>query len=890
MPLPSTQYVRGTIPLPNSRAQARCNIAGTKPSCRHLSILMTVTTLMRYFSLHAMALLVLGHGAFAQSGDKPGEAQADPPSHLVIPPAPALPVDQALRTFQVAPGFRIEAVASEPLLHDPVVMEIDEAGRYWIVEMRGFMPNVDGVGEDKPVGTIAVLDDTGGDGRPDRRTEFASGLVMPRALLRVGDGILVGEPPHLWFMRDTNGDGRADEKVEVAGDYGSQTNPEHTANGLMWGLDNWIYSANFTARFRRNRDGTWTRQPTSFRGQWGLTEDNLGNFYYNNNSVPLQADAFPAEYLARNPAQPFSQGVNRTLAPPEKITLFPSRVTPGINRGYRTLGEDGILRTVTAACAPLFYRESLFPPGFAGSVFICEPAANLVKRILVSNSDGVLAARNAYRSSEFLTSTDERFRPVNLTTGPDGALYIVDMYRGILQHRIYVTSYLRRQIEARHLDTPIGLGRIYRILPENSGRTAPTSRLPSRMTTAELVSALNSASGWWRDTAQRLLVQANDASAIPLLRKAATNAADTALGRVHALWTLHGMNALDGPTVQAALQDRDPRVMVTATRVAEDGLKSGDASITAAVIALTRSSDASVRLQAALSLGESKTTQARDALFALARAHGDQPYMNEALVSSLAGREFDLLESVLGDSNARRIERNKAVVVTAAASVVLGNDPVTQARLFSLLSPGAGTSAANRLSLLEGIEYAQQKDGGKTASALTIAVVPDGLIAWSAAKGLAPEIGSRVRKAVGLLRWPGHKDPVRTSPAVVLGKREKALFEKGRENFAICAGCHQPDGKGLAGLAPPLVNSRWVLGPTEVLARIVLNGKENPPQVMPPLGALDDATIASVLTYIRRSWGHAASAVSPEAVAAVRAATKGRDEPWKEAELEALLR
>ncbi len=837
-----------------------------------------------------IALFVFVHGAFAQSGDKPGEAQADPPKHLVIPPSPALTVDQALRTFRVAPGFRIEAVASDPLLHDPVVLEIDEAGRYWVVEMRGFMPNVDGVGEDKPVGTIAVLDDTDGDGRPDRRTEFATGLVMPRALLRVGDGILVGAPPHLWFMRDTDGDGRADEKTEVAGDYGSPTNPEHTANSLTWGLDNWIYSANFTARFRYNNDGSWTREPTSFRGQWGLTYDNAGNFFYNNNSVPLQADAFPAEYLYRNPGQSFSQCVNRTLAPPEKITLYPSRVTPGINRGYRTLGADGILRTVTAACAPLYYRESLLPSAFAGNVFICEPAANLVKRIVVDDTNGVLSARNAYPSTEFLTSTDERFRPVNLTTGPDGALYIVDMYRGILQHRIYVTSYLRRQIESRHLDTPIGLGRIYRIVPEKSPAMHHSLRLPAKMTTAELVSTLDHESGWWRDTAQRLLVQAHDTTAISLLNRMASGGARTPLGRVHALWTLHGMNALAHSSVEAALKDRDPRVVSTAIRMAESWLKSGDESLTAAVIALTGNPDRTVRLQTAFSLGESSAPAAREALFALARAHGDQPCLNEALVSSLAGHELSLLEAILNDPSPRRVTMNKPVIVTAAAAILQRKDADSQAKLFAMLSPESRTTAANRLSLLEGIELAQRKDSEKATSAITLAVVPQGLLAWANAKGIAPEISNRLRKAISLLQWPGHAKSTSKYAAVSLNAQEKLLYEKGRENFAICAGCHQPDGRGLAGLAPPLVNSKWALGPVDVLARIVLQGKENAPLVMPPLGALDDATVASILTFVRHSWGHAASAVTVEEIASVRAATKGRDEPWKESELDALLR
>jgi hypothetical protein len=140
----------------------------------------------------------------------------------------------------------------------------------------------------QPLGIIATLEDTDGDGRMDKRTEFATGLVMPRAMSLIGDGVLVAEPPTLWFMRDTNGDGVMDQKTEVAKDYGNQTNPEHNANGLVWMMDNWIYSANFTARFRYEGAGKFAREGTITRGQWGITQDDTGRLYYNSNSDPLR--------------------------------------------------------------------------------------------------------------------------------------------------------------------------------------------------------------------------------------------------------------------------------------------------------------------------------------------------------------------------------------------------------------------------------------------------------------------------------------------------------------------------------------------------------------------------------------------------------------------------
>jgi len=847
-------------------------------------------SLMRFSCLLALGLVSLSSCLYGQSGDKAGEVQNQPSAHLVIPPAPALSVEQALKSFTLAPGFKIEAVASEPLVREPVVSLIAEDGSIWVVEMRSFMPNVDGTGENEPTGTIAKLEDSDRDGKMDKRMEFAGGFVLPRALLLVGDGVLVGEPPHLWFLRDTNGDGKADEKTEVANDYGDTSNPEHTANSLTWGLDNWIYSANFTSRFRY-KQGKWTREKTPFRGQWGLTQDDIGRLYFNNNSVPIQADAFPGEYLARNPQMPASQGLNRRLADPDFLKLFPGRVTTGINRGYKTLGEDGMLRSVTAACGPVIYRGALFPAEFNGNAFVCEPSANLIKRIVIDDTDSVLAARNAYEGSEFLTSTDERFRPVNLTNGPDGALYVTDLYRGVLQHRIYVTSYLRKQIESRNLETPIGLGRIYRIVPTDS-KPAGRTRYPSQFTTAELVAALDNPNGWWRDTVQRLLVQRHDVGAIPALKAAAVNAALPALARLHALWTLHGLDGVDAPTLATAFGDSDVRVVATAARLSEPSLAKGDDASLEKVIAFTLRSESSLRLQAAFSLGASKSPAAEAALFKLARARGDQPYLNEAVVSSVPGREIQLIESLAAHPSTvgERVDAS-AIVATASATIVNGESADGQTKLFTWLDPRTTTPPWMRPAILAGIEQSIPKSSGNASRGVALAATPNGLLAFSRDSKTSASDAARAKKVLAALQWPGKPEPVVKVPAAIaLTAAEKVLFEKGRKNFAICAGCHQPDGKGLNGLAPPLVNSQFVLGKSEILARIVLQGKENAPVLMPPLGALDDATIASILTYVRHSWGHAASAVTPESIAAVRAATKGRDEPWGVAELESLAR
>ncbi|MGI8965736.1 MAG: PVC-type heme-binding CxxCH protein, partial [Limisphaerales bacterium] len=539
----------------------------------------------------------------AQNGDRKdaaGEKQIAPIPPEKIPPAPVLSAEQALKSFKIASGFRVEIVAAEPLVHDPVAMTFGPDGRIWVVEMSGYMRDPEAQGEDQPFGKIVVLEDTDGDGKMDKRIVFTENLVMPRALCLVRDGLLVAEPPHLWFLRDTDGDGKADDKTEVAKDYGNQRSPEHTANGLLWALDNWIYSADHTARFRSLEEG-WKREPTAFRGQWGIAEDDFGRLVYNSNSDQYRMDLVPSSYLNRNPN--FRNPIGLNVDPIKNQTTWPIRVTPGVNRGYRagTLRRDGTLISFTAACAPLIYRGDNFPKEFYGNAFVCEPSANLIKRNILVETNGNITGFQAYTNAEFLASTDERFRPVNLNNGPDGALYIVDMYHGILQHRIFLTSYLRAQSEARGLEKPIGLGRIYRVVADGT-KTKKVSL--AKKSSAQLVKNLSDPNGWARDTAQRLLVERAESASIPELRKLATTGTEP-LGRLHALWTLEGIGQLDQPTLLKAFSDSHPKVKAAAIRLSEFLLKTGAKDqVLIGLLKLVNDPAPDVQLQLAFTFGE----------------------------------------------------------------------------------------------------------------------------------------------------------------------------------------------------------------------------------------------------------------------------------------------
>ncbi|HYE98032.1 MAG TPA: c-type cytochrome [Planctomycetota bacterium] len=782
-----------------------------------------------------LAFLVLA--VAAQGGDKKGEVQR--PVDFPVPPSPPLAPAEAHAAFRIAPGYRVELVAAEPDVVAPVALAFDADGRMWVVEMRGYMPDVDGRGEHLPVGQIAVLEDRDGDGRVDRRTTFLDGLVLPRAIALVENGILFAEPPGLHFARDVDGDLKCDERSVVDPAYCGRGNPEHLANGLLRAIDNWIYSARTGVRYRRH-EGQWLRSDTRPRGQWGLAQDDLGRLYFNSNPEVLRGDATPCW----SPDAHVRRGEGAAVLLIQDPSTWPARVNPGVNRGYRSgqLRPDGRLAVVTAACGPHVYRGDQFPEDARGDAFVCEPAGNLVKRVILEEEDGRVLARHAYDHAEFLASTDERFRPVNLCTGPDGALYVVDFHRGILQHRAYVTSFLRQQILSRGLEKPLDRGRIWRVVAE--GR--PVARPPRLHSapSAELVRHLSHPNGWVRDTAQRLLVERRDASAVEALATVVRDGDDR--GALHALFTLEGLLKLDPATLEAAA--RRP-------------------SLAAAAAALRLSSGPVGPLDAVLALAAEK---------------------KEIPDERLAGCELDLIEKIMAREEWQVESPERAALVARLSGRIAGRAaPGELSELIDLAAAQATAARWRQRALLEGLAERVP------AAPVALPARSGGLLklTWAedeSVRALARRLSERVT-------WPDRKaepEPPRPAP---LGEAERARFERGRRTYAAsCAACHQLSGLGQDGHAPPLVDSEWVLGSPERLVRIVANGLRGAVRVngrvyggyeMPAVLNMTSEEIAEALTYIRREWGHQASPIDVSTVRRIRAALEDRDDPWTEAEL-----
>ncbi len=812
-------------------------------------------------------------------------------------PSPPLSPSEALNSFDLAdPELEIQLVAAEPLVQDPVAISFDEGGRLWVVEMIGFMQDIDGTGENDPVGRVSVLFDNDGDGQMDTSTIFLDSLVLPRAIAVVNGGALVAENIPLWFAEDSDGDFIADKKTLVDPTYGGQGMPEHSANGLWRGMDNWYYNAKSKTRYRQN-DSDWIKEETEFRGQWGICHDNSGRLFYNYNWSQLHADLVPPNVLRRNKNHISSSGIDHGLTLDRKI--YPIRSNTAVNRGYvpGTLDEEGKLLEFASACGPLVYRGNVLPESYMGNAFVCEPTGNLIKRNSILEDGFMLSAEGVYKNREFLASTDERFRPISLASGPDGALYVVDMYKGIIQHGPYMTDYLREVTLNRKLDKPINMGRIWRITTKKKINENPKDL--SRLNPVELVNLLKHPNGWTRDMAQRLLVESKDLSIVPELEKLVVS--EHALGQLHALWTLEGLGITSPKTYLSALHTTDPKVAQTALRLAA-AMSNAQPEIRKEIEDFITNSydnaDPVLQLQMVLSSDALNKETAFDILKKFLVKYDQNPVARDVVMSSLNNKEYVFFKNLMSDGAWKTYDQNREIFVEMLVSAIAAKGAEEEI-----------TPVLNKLNTTENQETEWVTNAIINGILNSTAIRDEAKIELTEPplifqKGNSGDDldGNLLANLEKLFIWPGKPIEIVDSKENLI-EIDQIVLASGRQKYLnLCANCHGTQGEGMSRFAPPLKDSEWVTGDKEKLAMILLHGMEGPiavngkeygiPEIlpnMPSFSTLQNEDIAAISTYIRNSWGNSAEAISNGTVGKIRFRTQGKITPWTSAELDSFI-
>jgi mono/diheme cytochrome c family protein/glucose/arabinose dehydrogenase len=745
------------------------------------------------------------------------------------PYKPRTPAEEAAG-FMLPAGYRMELVAADPDVVSPGVIEFDGNGRMYVSELVSYMMDAEATREHDPISRISRWESTKGDGVYDRHTVFADKLVAPRMILPLTDGVILTsetDSDDIIRLTDTNGDGVADKREVVFTGIGQNgdSNIEHQKAGLLWNMDNWIYTTYNPFRIRWTSNG-FLREPTGPNGgQWGLASDDDGKPWFVDAGGERGPTNFqyPIHYGAFTPCPPTSgRGLSRRGAAPAAAPPANPKCPPGMENGFEKdfavvwpapgIGDmqGGIFRTrmpaqnlnhFTATTGPAIFRGDALPADLKGQLLFTEPVGRLIRRAAVENIEGLTQLRNVYPQSEFVNSIDQLFRPVNISNAPDGTLYIADMYHGIIQEREWSGpgEYLRAKIEQYQLDKVVGHGRIWRLRYDGRAAVEKTDTnigqpaipaiapkfTPPHMygeTPAQLVAHLTHPNGWWRDMAQRLIVLSQDKSVVPALQQM-TRSSDNLVARFHAIWTLEGLGALDARLVRDAMEDKNPRLRLQALRASETLYKNGDKTFADDYRRMTKDPDANVAIQAMLSAS----------LFKLK----DLPDLVKATQASNPAKGV----AIVGDR---------------------------------LLAPPTGGGGRRSASLTPAEEKRLQQGSDVFNAVCFSCHGPDAM--GAPLEGAAP--GTTMAPALaGSPRVQGHRDYV-----------IKLLM-------------------------------RGMTGP--------LDGKTYR-DVMVPMDNTDE-WIAGIASYVRTSFGNTGDMVTPVDVARVRAEIAGKKTPWTIAELEASL-
>jgi len=586
------------------------------------------------------------------------------------PSKPLSPRDEQM-TFKLPKGFTIDLVAAEPDVVDPVHLTFDENGRLFVAEMRGY-PN-DGVGTGMiSSGRIRLLEDKDGDGVFESSRIWADGLRFPMGMLPYKGGLIVANAPDLLYLEDPAQTGKATKRTVLYTGF-NLPNIQQMLNSPTWGIDNWVYAvcgANggditcpqkpgmkpLSLRGRGIRfkpDVPGSIEPTSGGGQYGLTQNEWGDWFVNTNSQHLRHVVLHDHYLARNPNLPVS-AVTLDI-PDHGASCKVHRISPfeawRVERTRRRKESADAKRFAgtelvpggfsTSTCSPLVYLAELLPKEYHGTIFCCDPANNLIHRDLLVPKGATYVGQRADTDCEFLASTDNWFRPVHLAIGPDGALYIADFYREVIETPLSLPEDMKKVLPLTTQDR----GRIWRVRPE--GKYHAERPALGKADSLELVSKLAERNVWWRTTAQRLLVERQNDDQM-LFRDLASTVERNQYppARVHALWTLHDLDALPKATLLRCLKDAEPTVRFQALRVAEEYL--GEKSEVAThVLAMAKDESPKVRHQLAFTLASLKSDERLEALAAIAARDIGEPWTQIAVLNSTAKDAGVLVERCL---------------------------------------------------------------------------------------------------------------------------------------------------------------------------------------------------------------------------------------------------
>ena len=516
------------------------------------------------------------------------------------PKAPVLPKypEEEAKHFLLPDGYRIEPILTEPQIEQPGAIAFDGNGRMYVLELRTYMLTADSDGTLDPVSRISRWEDRNNDGIYETGTAFVDSLIFPRFVLPYGkDCVLAMESDadNVYKYTDTDGDGRADKKELFTTGYGRSGNVEHQQAFMYWGMDNWLYSTVNAFRVRETPNGVIREETGYNRAQWGLTHDDDGKLWFLGGASGLPSYfQFPIHYGNFEVENEFAEGFDIPWGAPVKIA--------DMQGGMDQIRQpDGSLNRVTGAAGNDIFRGDRLPEELYGQLFYGEPVARIVRQVNPVVEEGLTTLHNVYQEekSEFLRCTDPLFRPVDMTTAPDGTMYITDMYHGIIQEGQWAQrgSYLRAKIEQYQLDKVISLGRIWRITYEGMDRDKTRPRMLDE-SPAKLVEHLDHPNGWWRDKAQQLIVLHQDRSIAPELEKVARSH-DNLLARFHALWCLEGLGTLDPDLIRELLQDPNPRMRIQALRVSETLYKK-DKSLASLYSKMVKDADVDVAIQAML--------------------------------------------------------------------------------------------------------------------------------------------------------------------------------------------------------------------------------------------------------------------------------------------------